>query len=138
MNTLVEFLQARLAEDERVLRAAEGGHWEVSTIDGSSEIRETVTRLGVVYSFSGGCTDPDTAEHIVRHDPVHVLRDIESKRRIIDEHPLDSNALHEPLCRTCASGTNDGDLEGEWPCPTLRLLALPYADHPDYQEEWRP
>jgi hypothetical protein len=21
---------------------------------------------------------------------------------------------------------------------TLRLLALPYADHPDFREEWRP
>ncbi len=24
------------------------------------------------------------------------------------------------------------------PCVTLRLLALPYAGHPDYQPEWRP
>ncbi|MDR7253693.1 hypothetical protein J2X46_002683 [Nocardioides sp. BE266] len=22
--------------------------------------------------------------------------------------------------------------------PIIRLLALPYADHPDYREEWRP
>jgi hypothetical protein len=25
-----------------------------------------------------------------------------------------------------------------WPCPTVRLLALPFAGHPDLQEEWRP
>lgn len=24
------------------------------------------------------------------------------------------------------------------PCPTLRLMALPYADRPGYREEWRP
>ncbi|WP_373305012.1 DUF6221 family protein [Streptomyces bluensis] len=24
------------------------------------------------------------------------------------------------------------------PCPTLRLLALPYADRDGYQESWRP
>lgn len=26
----------------------------------------------------------------------------------------------------------------EWPCPTLRLLAVRYAKHDDYREEWRP
>jgi hypothetical protein len=26
----------------------------------------------------------------------------------------------------------------DWPCLTLRLLALPYADRPGYREEWRP
>jgi hypothetical protein len=25
-----------------------------------------------------------------------------------------------------------------YPCDTLKLLALPYADHPDYRDEWRP
>jgi hypothetical protein len=29
------------------------------------------------------------------------------------------------------------DAQG-WPCQTLRLLALPYADHPDYRPEWKP
>ncbi|WP_434744798.1 DUF6221 family protein [Streptomyces sp. A-14] len=24
------------------------------------------------------------------------------------------------------------------PCPDLRDLAAVYADHPDYQQEWRP
>jgi hypothetical protein len=30
-----------------------------------------------------------------------------------------------------------GQSEREFVCPTLRLLALPYFDHPDYQEKWR-
>lgn len=132
MDDLIAFLRARLDEDERVLRAAEGGHWEVSTIDGTSEIRETVTRLGVVYSFSGGCTDPDTAGHIVRHDPVHVLRDIESKRRIIREcwAAVERDRMH--------SGWRPRQTEYDLAAYTLRLLALPYADHPDYRKEWRP
>ncbi|MEV0164353.1 DUF6221 family protein [Nonomuraea fuscirosea] len=25
-----------------------------------------------------------------------------------------------------------------WPCPDLRDLAAPYADHPGYRDEWRP
>jgi hypothetical protein len=30
-----------------------------------------------------------------------------------------------------------GQGEREFVCPTLRLLALPYFDHPDYQDKWR-
>jgi len=43
------------------------------------------------------------------------LRDIAAKRRILDEH-----AIAHPGSAT------------------LKLLALPYASHPDYREEWRP
>ena len=25
-----------------------------------------------------------------------------------------------------------------FPCETVRLLALPYSQHPDYQKAWRP
>jgi hypothetical protein len=43
--------------------------------------------------------------------------------------------LHVPrsgnsnICNEC---------EDIMPCWTARLLALPYASHPDYREEWRP
>lgn len=44
-------------------------------------------------------------------------------------------------CERCVDhndgqGTRGHDLS--IPCPTLRMLALPYADHPDYRQEWRP
>lgn len=63
--------------------------------------------------------------------PARVLAEVDAKRRILAEHPW----RHEPdwpsgrQCRQCAT---------EHPCTTLRLLALPYAGHPDYREEWRP
>ena len=31
-----------------------------------------------------------------------------------------------------------GEPHGREDCTTLRLLALPYASHPDYRDEWRP
>ena len=34
-------------------------------------------------------------------------------------------------------GSNAYDPDGEL-CPTLLILAAIYADHPDYDEEWRP
>jgi pyrimidine deaminase RibD-like protein len=58
--------------------------------------------------------------HIARHDPARVLADVAAKRAIVALHP----------CDDCGMG-ND-------PCSTLRLLAQPYAEHPDYDEEWRP
>lgn len=63
-------------------------------------------------------------DHYRRHDPVRVLAECEAKRRIVEVHA--HNARWDD--------TNVGD----WARATLELLALPYADHPDYREEWRP
>ena len=64
-----------------------------------------------------------------RHDPIgeeeafaadaanRVLADCEAKRRIVEV------------------ATAHGTLQS---IEILSLLALPYADHPDYQEDWRP
>ena len=66
-----------------------------------------------------------------RFKPTRVLYDIEAKRRIIDaflrrEH--DSNGLP-------TVGTADSRAAGL--LMAIRLLALPYADHPDYRPDWR-
>lgn len=72
-----------------------------------------------------------------------LLADVEAKRRIVDEHgqrevaSLDKETWGRPylVCRRCAVG----DRQVVHPCTTLRLLALPYAGHPDYRaEEWAP
>jgi hypothetical protein len=58
--------------------------------------------------------------------PSRVLAEVEAKRRIVEEADRYSPELEY------------GD-NGEWAFEvTLRLLALPYADHPDYDEAWRP
>ena len=71
------------------------------------------------------------AGHIAAHDPARVLREIEAKRGIIAAHerrPMPKGDTAD--CAHCWGAV--------WPCPTLRLLALPYADKPGYQESWRP
>jgi len=55
-----------------------------------------------------------------------VLVELEAKRRILDEH----TGAHE-----CVRYI---DPEDNRDCLTLRALALPYADHPDYDTTWRP
>jgi hypothetical protein len=66
-----------------------------------------------------------------RFDPARVLREVEAKRRIVEIH-TDS---HECTSAedNCVWISGEGDH-----CETLRLLALPYCDHSDYQPEWKP
>lgn len=159
MTDLTEFLLARLAEDqqhaEKDIWAADQatpGDWharcghnlpnswvecETSPIARLDGVRHQADAL-LVSRFK-----PDT----VRARARRVLAECEAKRRILKEHaPIGGG------CRRCASWE---DSEGDnpdcdevpataippaawFPCVTVRLLALPYADHPDYREEWRP
>lgn len=111
--TIEEFLLARIAEDEE---AARWGPWDA-------------------YDIS-----------------VRVLAECVAKRRIVEHETAWARAkagappYNGPL-------TRDDDEPGRHPqlvayleqwgeqvtdTPILRLLALPYADHPDYREAWQP
>lgn len=58
--------------------------------------------------------------------PDRVLGECEAKRRIVEM---------EPDCAFDRFQRVAWDYHHE---TTLRFLALPYADHPDYREEWKP
>lgn len=67
------------------------------------------------------------------HSPCWTMRDIEAKRKLIDWHSAqrsDETPWGDPV-QICRCGY-------DLPCSTLRMLALPDVDHPDYKEEWRP
>ncbi|MFI1472060.1 DUF6221 family protein [Streptomyces wuyuanensis] len=130
MSELVAFLRARLDEDEQAARKlldekrpGRAERWEFCD-DGA--IRDTGPRRSLRVKF----TWPPEADHIVRHDPARVLADVEAKRELLRLHTLNGW-----VCSTCDNGEVPGD---GYPCPTLRLLALPYASHADYDEAWRP
>jgi hypothetical protein len=146
--TLVEFLLARLDDDECVAKAAtipahdgpnaHQPHPELSAWryvqDGEVEYVSTPEMLAhnhepyQVTADSEGilpAVSESVGPHIARHDPARVLRRVAAERRII--------ALVES---TDVPGW--GDTHGEM-VKVLRFLALPYAGHhPDYQEEWKP
>lgn len=107
--TLVEFLRARLAEDELIAKRAAAMTADfdepLSIIEGDELV-------------------------LLATNPARVLAEVEAKRRIADEHGPNEYGL----CDVCV--LNDDARRA--PCPTLRLLALPYASHPDYRQEWRP
>ena len=60
--------------------------------------------------------------------PARVLAECEAKRRIVNRW-ADSFGQWNATQADAARAQKDS---------TLRLLALPYADHPDYDEKWRP
>ncbi|MET9950134.1 DUF6221 family protein [Streptomyces sp. NPDC006339] len=159
---LVEFLTARLDEDERVARDARparedpsSGTWIAYTHDpGPADLQEaSVALVGAVPDDPSSTGGMDWAvceagqgvragaisAHLALHDPTRVLAEVDAKRRIVDEHPN----VNDGDCGACVKGhwgypTHGGSSPERWPCPTLRLLALPYAEHPDYDEAWRP
>jgi hypothetical protein len=127
--TLTDFLQARIDEDEK---AAQTKFTSRRMIGGKMVEIPIPSRSGT-WAWS----------------PDRVLAECEAKRLIV--------ALHTPYervycdhsddytmksagtaCEFCDIEGDGGEPEPEWyPCRHLRLLALPYADHPDYQEGWR-
>lgn len=134
---LVQFLLDRIAEDEAAARAALGRRWKTSD-DEFLDIEDAEhDHTGIVYSSSGGgVVNWQTAEHIARWDPARVLAECQTKRRIIEEHPL---TIHTDKAAGVSFVLNAHICPGvSSPCMTLRLLTFPYAHHPDYREEWRP
>jgi len=121
--TLAEFLLARIAEDEAAAHVnAIGTSWRVAPTVLKAPQWEScvITESEEVIADELSKVD---AEHIARWDPARVLAECEAKRRIIMWH---------------------GDRNDCWfnshgePCDHLTALALPYADHPSFRQEWKP
>lgn len=129
-DELITFIRAQLDEDERLAHAAgaEPGcsgwaEWYVDGMSarGNSTARRDTGVLIVRHSW------PNELAHIVAHDPARVLREVEAKRRILDEYEVQRR-------RTYFADAEVTEYVGD---TILPLLAAPYADRPGYQDEWR-
>ena len=122
--TLTEFLLARIAEDEAAAHKEDADYAN--------------TTLLPTYD----------SEHQARRNTERVLVECEAKRRIVERcRPLVAvvwresdrllasafDEMHMPTLAHSAPIWPNGHAEA-----TLRDLALPYSDHPDYDEAWRP
>jgi hypothetical protein len=143
-DDLVQFLRDRLDEDyeaarlvlgtnvmARVLRGQPAPRW-VPSPEGDAGIWDTdgTPRVKFVWARE--------RDHIVRHDPARVLCEVDAKRRITECHESWVAGNGDTICGRCGREHIDGRPGGHFPCQTLRLLALPYADHPDYRADWAP
>ncbi|WP_225794772.1 DUF6221 family protein [Streptomyces aculeolatus] len=122
MDDLVAFLRARLGEGEAALIRYRDGH-DGPCLNYRGQEPEGYDEYDSCYLHI------ETADATPYRDVAFGLADIDAKRRIADLHQADDEKAEAPICTTCLYAP---------PCETLRALALPYADHPDYREEWRP
>lgn len=132
---LVDFLRARLDEDEAAARRAG---------DSFRQIGET----GVIVATEGDraeeCASANwagIAEHIVRHDPARVLAEVEAKRQLTARGgPFCTSNCDEPGNEPMDPDTNwTTPLEHHFGCgahEAAKLFARPYRDHPDFDPAW--
>ena len=134
--TLSEFLTARFDEDEAAARAAGGEWWYTAEVPGKSmrtrpdePVRIVIDSPKTLVTYE--VTSPEMAEHIARNHPARVLAECEAKRRMVAEVEwLWSAVQREDELIHAAKFNASWDM--------LAMAALPYADHPDYQQEWKP
>lgn len=145
MTGLVEFLKARLDDDEQAARECGGAPWSAEPIlkavhVEAKAIADNKHAWGGLGHVATVLHEQDQ-QHMARWDPFRVLLEVDAKRRLVGLHPhgfwptrKGDGHLH---CETC--DVEDGVIGGNGRyCSTLRLLALPYASHPEYDESWRP
>jgi hypothetical protein len=136
MDELITFLRAQLNEDERAALAATDGPWIVRQLgrhDQAAVVQDTGQRTprglpvgDVVVADADGPKGAANGTHIARWDPARVMREIESKRQLLDQ--CEYWIERDPL----GAGAPDG-----LAVTTVQLLALPYADRPGFKEGWK-
>jgi hypothetical protein len=147
MSDIIEFLKARIAEDERAARNASPGPWtfsDIASVGGGTIYDPTVAIANVEWDTERvdsriRRTRPDwqadaTGDHIARHNPTRVLAECAAKRAIIEQHSLEVAAQQDTW--RSRDDVNANKMDAACLLPVLRTLAAVYADHPDYQQEW--
>jgi hypothetical protein len=133
MIDIITFLQARYDEHEKIINEymdaypewhnEEGDKWYGWRVRG----KELVTNYGkiIIEGECGNCGSDESMEGpeflamIATSSPWKVLADLKSKRRILEE-------MSNSYLQTWTAAQT-----------VLNALALPFADHPDYQQEWK-
>jgi hypothetical protein len=140
---LVQFLRARLDEDEAAARAARDVNVGTYSADGDHvwKAGDAVATHPHGIPVVGDDIDPVVRAHIARHDPSRVLDDTEAKRQMIPiacGPPSEIDELYG--CRHSAEDIAASKCKTHPPASIrlLRLMAAPYGDHPEYRKEWQP
>ncbi|MGW2048569.1 DUF6221 family protein [Streptomyces sp. NPDC001858] len=134
MSDIADFLRARYAERRAIAEAAaalqcdpENG-WVI--LDHSSYTQSEKRRW--ISPHIGMLHESEPAEHIVANNPAVVLTDLDAKLGIVDHYEktqayAEVQQRHEYVLAAGACAV------------ALKILAQPYAGHPDHRgEEWTP
>ena len=122
---LDEFVLARIGEDQRI------------AVDAAAASRR---EKWTVESIPDLLWERRAAEHAAHHDPARVLAECSAKRQLV----VACRAMGPDLSFLGARPSGLADFllaprdQHQLAALTLALLALPYAHHPEYRQEWRP
>ncbi|MDT7799726.1 DUF6221 family protein [Amycolatopsis sp., V23-08] len=130
MDDLIAFLAARVGARQALIMQA------VNKAKAGESMNRGETKVAVEQRIRGLI---DLELDVVNQ----MINEIEATRRILLAHrtTVSEKVPGFPLygseywCETCHVPADEAG--SNW-CLTLRLLALPYADHSDYSERWRP
>jgi hypothetical protein len=122
MLTISDFILARVSEEEALAHAA-------------------LDHLGSDFDWEAA----SVGKHYDRWNPWRVESTCIGRRLLVKAHrnagpavtqvPGMDHELHSATCATCGRSSEQ---PAPWPCYTLRVLALDWANHPDYRADWRP
>jgi hypothetical protein len=155
IEEMIHFVREQLDEDERKARAATPGAWRVTTRSSQpyaedGEIHTVAVHARyvndktpepyrvVTHGDFHEAVDRADAEHIARHDPARVLRDVRAYRKIIAEYEAEiARGPARPKGLETQSEARHGGILDAYRAALLILAAI-FADRPGYREEWRP
>ncbi|MFJ4742648.1 DUF6221 family protein [Streptomyces sp. NPDC088775] len=124
-SDMIDFVRARLAEEERIALEAGGDSWRCPA-DVPGEVHD---RSGAI-AFSLRNLGFD--QHIADQDPARTLRRIETSRVLLDEYAevadLDTDRPQHDFRSGRAVGLGFA----------VRQLAAEHAGHPGYRARWLP
>lgn len=150
--TIKEFVEARIAEDEAISRAAsrQSAEWRVYEgcvrggpfYEGDPEGGYPAGGETTIVAYDGTPFEVEAQQsrHIARHDPARVLRQAGVLRALVAGHDRDEWFEFDDettgSCKACSNYCPECRSLVRWPCNTLRMVAGIWHNHPDYQPEY--
>lgn len=133
MDDLIAFVRARLDEREALAIAAKKFHPTPWRLDPDVETTMDTGRWVADANADGVlvANGDAPAKFYAAIDPAYVLADVAAKRQII-ALSIAATRQFQAKDSAFAQGASFALYR------TVKILALPYADHPDYQGSWRP
>ncbi|MGH3584875.1 MAG: DUF6221 family protein [Pseudonocardia sp.] len=154
MSDLADFLRARYADRRAIAIAATRGRAGIWTqADPERKHGWVEDEAGNTVVYDEGSPTGEQAHHIATNAPADVLADLDAKLALLEDLLAEGHERNEEdHWYSCAALTDeDGNAlcfdESRAPGPCdcgrdtrvnrqLRILARPFAGHPDYKEDW--
>ncbi|MCX4785128.1 MULTISPECIES: DUF6221 family protein [unclassified Streptomyces] len=124
-SDMIDFVRARLAEEEQIARAAGGENWRCPA-DVPGEVHDRSGAIAFIVRNRG------FDQHIAHQDPARTCRRIETSRVLLNEYAEVADRDTDRPEHNFSSGRAVGLGFA------VRQMAAEHAGHPDYRAKWLP